>query len=157
MAVDAVVRAGDGSVRDTLSVLEQVLSFSGGDVTGEHVAQVLGHTPFERTAAAVDAAAAGDLAGALALVQQLRRRRLDLRRFAFDLLQHLRDLIVLQVAPDRPDLVDATEDRRVQLGEQAGRVDRARCWSPRSTCWPGRSPRCARARRGCRWSSCSRS
>ena len=124
VAVDAVVRAGDGSVRDTLSVLEQVLSFSGGDVTAEHVAQVLGHTPFERTAAAVDAAAAGDLAGALALVQQLVDDGHDLRRFAFDLLQHLRDLIVLQVAPDRPDLVDATEDRRAQLGEQATRVDR---------------------------------
>jgi DNA polymerase III subunit gamma/tau len=44
-AVDAVVRAGDGSVRDTLSILEQVLAFAGGGVTAEHVAQVLGTTP----------------------------------------------------------------------------------------------------------------
>jgi DNA polymerase III subunit gamma/tau len=123
-ALDAVVRAGEGSVRDTLSVLEQVLSYSHGQVTGDVVAQVLGHTPFERTAAGVDAAARGDLAACLALVQELLDGGYDLRRFAFDLLQHLRDLIVLQVAPDHPDLVDATEDRRRALIAQAGEVPR---------------------------------
>jgi DNA polymerase III subunit gamma/tau len=125
VALDAVVRAGDGSVRDTLSVLEQVLAFSGGDITGEHVAQVLGHTPFERTAAAVDAMAQGNLVDAIGVVQQLTDDGHDLRRFALDLLQHLRDLLVLQVAPDRLDLVDATTERRAQLAAQSATVDRS--------------------------------
>ncbi|MFP5308034.1 MAG: DNA polymerase III subunit gamma/tau [Actinomycetes bacterium] len=114
-AVDAVVRAGDGSVRDTLSVLEQVLSFAGRDVSAEAVAQVLGQTPTEKVFATVDGLAARDLAGLLALVQGLLDEGHDLRRFTFDLLAHLRDLLVLQVAPDRPDLVDATEERRGRL------------------------------------------
>ncbi|MBW3578960.1 MAG: DNA polymerase III subunit gamma/tau [Actinobacteria bacterium] len=118
-AVEAVVRAGDGSVRDTLSILEQVLSFGGGHVTGDAVAQVLGHTPAERTFETVSLLAARDIAGLLALTQSLLDEGHDLRRFALDLVQHLRDLLVLQVAPDRPDLVDATAERRTRLAGQA--------------------------------------
>jgi DNA polymerase III subunit gamma/tau len=111
-AVDAVVRAGDGSVRDTLSVLEQVLAFAGTEVTAPAVAQVLGQTPAERVVESVERLAARDLAGLLGLVQGLLDQGHDLRRFTLDLVQHLRDLLVLQAAPDRPDLVDATDDRR---------------------------------------------
>ncbi|MDX1619617.1 MAG: DNA polymerase III subunit gamma/tau [Nitriliruptorales bacterium] len=123
-AVEAVVRAGDGSVRDTLSVLEQVLSFSGTEVTAEKVFAVLGHTPVERAFETVQLVADRDLGGLLALVQRLVDDGHDLRRFAFDLLQHLRDLLVLQVAPDHPDLVDATEDRRARLADQANLLPR---------------------------------
>ncbi len=111
-AVDAVVRAGDGSVRDTLSVLEQVLAFAGTEVTASAVAQVLGQTPADRVVETVERLATRDLAGLLALVQGLLDQGHDLRRFTLDLVQHLRDLLVLQAAPDRPDLVDATDDRR---------------------------------------------
>ncbi|MEX1178907.1 MAG: DNA polymerase III subunit gamma/tau [Nitriliruptor sp.] len=125
-AVEAVVRAGDGSVRDTLSVLEQVLAYSGaetdqahgGEVTALSVAAVLGNTPLERVVDAVDLLGARDLAGLLGLVQTLSDDGHDLRRFTLDLVQHLRDLLVLQVAPDRPDLVDATDDRRRRLQAQ---------------------------------------
>jgi DNA polymerase III subunit gamma/tau len=111
-AVDAVVRAGDGSVRDTLSVLEQVLAFAGTEVTASAVAQVLGQTPADRVVETVERLATRDLAGLLALVQGLLDEGHDLRRFTLDLVQHLRDLLVLQAVPDRPDLVDATDDRR---------------------------------------------
>ncbi len=123
-AVDAVVRAGEGSVRDTLSILEQVLSYSGAEVDAGKVAQVLGQTPAERVFDTVEAVAAGDLAALLALVQGLLDDGHDLRRFTLDLLGHLRDLLVLQVAPDRPDLVDATADRRERIGAQAGLLPR---------------------------------
>lgn len=118
-AVEAVVRAGDGSVRDTLSVLDQVRSYASGPVTAEHVAQLLGHTPADRVFDTVALIAAQDLAGLMVMVQDLQREGHDLRRFALDLVDHLRDLLVLQVAPDRPDLVDATEERRTRLAGQA--------------------------------------
>jgi DNA polymerase III subunit gamma/tau len=117
-AVEAIVRAGDGSLRDTQSVLEQVLAFAGTDVTTDAVAQVLGQTPAERVFGTVDLLAQRDLAGLLALVQGLLDEGHDLRRFTLELVQHLRDLLVLQVAPDRPDLVDATDDRRRRLQAQ---------------------------------------
>jgi DNA polymerase III subunit gamma/tau len=124
-AVEAVVRAGDGSVRDTLSVLEQVLAYAGSPVTAEAVAAVLGHTPLERVVEAVDLLADRDLAGLLALVQGLADEGHDLRRFTLDLVQHVRDLLVLQVAPDRPDLVDATDDRRRRLQAQTAVLPQA--------------------------------
>jgi len=117
-AVDAIVRAGDGSLRDTQSVLEQVLAFAGTTVTAEAVGQVLGHTPADRVFETVELVAGRDLAGLLGMVQGLLDEGHDLRRFTLDLVQHLRDLLVLQVAPDRPDLVDATDDRRRQLQAQ---------------------------------------
>jgi DNA polymerase III subunit gamma/tau len=117
-AVEAVVRAGDGSVRDTLSVLEQILAFAGTDVTTEAVAQTLGQTPAERVIETVDRLGGRDLAGLLGVVHGLLDEGHDLRRFTLDLVQHLRDLLVLSVAPDRPDLVDATDERRRRLQAQ---------------------------------------
>jgi DNA polymerase III subunit gamma/tau len=121
-AVDAVVRAGEGSVRDTLSILEQVIAFAGGPITGEHVAQVLGTTPSATITELVDRLAARDLAGILMTVAGLVDAGQDLRRFTLDLVTHLRDLLVLQAAPGHPELVDATRERRAELVAQAGRV-----------------------------------
>ncbi|MFA9444008.1 DNA polymerase III subunit gamma/tau [Egicoccus sp. AB-alg6-2] len=123
-AVEAIVRAGDGSLRDTQSVLEQVLAFAGTTVTAEAVTQVLGHTPADRVFETVEMVAGRDLAGLLGMVQGLLDEGHDLRRFTLDLVQHLRDLLVLQVAPDRPDLVDATDDRRRQLQAQTTAMPR---------------------------------
>jgi DNA polymerase III subunit gamma/tau len=123
-AVEAVVRAGDGSVRDTLSVLEQILAFAGTDVTTEAVAQTLGQTPAERVIETVDRLGDRDLAGLFAVVQGLLDEGHDLRRFTLDLVQHLRDLLVLMVAPDRPDLVDATDERRRRLQAQTALLPR---------------------------------
>ena len=124
VAVDAVVRAGDGSVRDTLSILEQVLAFAGGGVTAEHVAQVLGTTPSATITDVVDRLVTGDLAGLLATVARLVDEGHDLRRFTLDLVSRLRDLLVLQAAPEHPELVDATREQRDRLVEQAGRLPR---------------------------------
>jgi DNA polymerase III subunit gamma/tau len=118
-AVEAIVRAGDGSLRDTQSVLEQVLAFTGTQVTAAEVQQVLGQTPTEKVAEVVDRIAARDVAGLLAGVQRLVDDGHDLRRFTLDLVQHVRDLLVLGAAPDHPDLVDATDERRQLLLQQS--------------------------------------
>ena len=132
-ALEAVVRAGDGSVRDTLSVLEQVLAFAGVDedasgstmVTTAAVAQTLGTTPSQRLLDTVELLAVRDLAGLFGLVQRLVDDGLDLRRFTLELVGHIRDLLVLQVAPDRTDLIDATVEHRQRLAAQSDRLPRA--------------------------------
>ena len=122
-AVDLIVRAGDGSARDALSVLDQVVAFTGSDVTVRGVAEVLGTVPDELLARAVDGIAAADVAGLCILVGRLADGGLDLRQFARDTVEHLRRLLLLQVAPDAG-LVEATPERVVSLQAQAARLGR---------------------------------
>ena len=122
-AVELVVRAGDGSVRDTLSVLDQVMAFTGASVTAASVADVLGVTPADLLGQASDAIAARDVAGVMTLVQRLADGGLDARQFARDLVEHLRALFLLQVAP-HAGLVETTPERLTELRGQAQRLGR---------------------------------
>lgn len=96
-----VVRAGGGSVRDSLSVLDQLIAGSGADgLTYESAASLLGFTDGELLDAAIDAFAAGDGAGAFSAIERVIETGLDPRRFIEDLLERLRDLIVVAAVPD---------------------------------------------------------
>ncbi len=122
-AVELIVRAGDGSVRDTLSVLDQVIAFTGPDVSAAGVADVLGQIPDELLAELAGQLADGDVAGACALVGRVADAGFDLRQFARDAVEHLRALFLLSVAPDDT-LVEGTPERLERLRVQAGRLGR---------------------------------
>jgi DNA polymerase III subunit gamma/tau len=122
-AVDLIVRAGDGSARDTLSVLDQVIAFTGSDVTVAGVAEVLGSIPSELLAETADLIGAGDVAGLCVLVGRVADAGHDLRQFAKDAVEHLRTLFLLQVAPDAA-LVTTTPERLARLQAQAATVGR---------------------------------
>ena len=96
-----VVRAGGGSVRDSLSVLDQLIAGSGPDgLTYESAAALLGFTDGELLDAAIDAFAAGDAASVFRSIDKVVETGLDPRRFVEDLLERLRDLIVVAALPD---------------------------------------------------------
>ena len=96
-----VVRAGGGSVRDSLSVLDQLIAGSGDEgLTYEGAAALLGFTDAELLDATIDALAAGDAAGVFHQVDRVVETGLDPRRFVEDLLERLRDLIVVAAVPD---------------------------------------------------------
>jgi DNA polymerase-3 subunit gamma/tau len=121
-AVPLVVRAGGGSVRDALSVLDQLIAGSGPDgVTYRLAASLLGVTDAALLDEVVDAFAAGDGAAVFDTVNRVVEAGHDPRRFASDLLDRLRDLIVLQRAPDAAerDLVDVPPDELPRLRHQA--------------------------------------
>jgi len=122
-ALDLVVRAGDGSARDTLSVLDQVVAFVGPAVTLAGVAEVLGAVPDELLIEATDAIADGDVAALCLLVQRLADGGVDLRQFARDAVEHLRSLFLLQTAPDAG-LVETTPERLARLTAQSSRLGR---------------------------------
>lgn len=96
-----VVRAGGGSPRDTLSLLDQLIAGSDADAAGhilvryERAVALLGYTHSELLDEVVDAFAANDGGGAFAAVDRVVQTGQDPRRFVDDLLERLRDLIVV--------------------------------------------------------------
>ncbi len=96
-----VVRAGGGSVRDTLSVLDQLIGGSDGKIDYEQAIGLLGFTDTSLLDQCVDAIAARDGAACFEVVQRVVSSGHDPRRFVEDLLQRLRDLLILAVAGDQ--------------------------------------------------------
>ncbi|MDT5411580.1 MAG: polymerase subunit gamma/tau [Mycobacterium sp.] len=123
-----VIRAGGGSPRDTLSVLDQLLAGAEGNrVTYQRALGLLGATDVALIDEAVDALGAGDAAAVFGAVESVIDAGHDPRRFATDLLERFRDLLVLQAVPDATSrgVVDAPEDVLERMREQATRIGRA--------------------------------
>jgi DNA polymerase-3 subunit gamma/tau len=117
-----VVRAGAGSVRDSLSVLDQLLG--GAEESGvgyRHATALLGYTPDSLLDEFVDAFAAGDAGGVFSCVDKVIEVGQDPRRFAEDLLRRLRDLVIVAAVPDalRSGLVEVAPDQAERLSSQA--------------------------------------
>jgi DNA polymerase-3 subunit gamma/tau len=96
-----VVRAGGGSVRDTLSLLDQLIAGSeGGTIQYERAVALLGYTHGALLDEVVDAIGARDAGGVFAAVDRVIQTGQDPRRFVEDLLERLRDLIVVAATRD---------------------------------------------------------
>ncbi len=120
-----VIRAGGGSPRDTLSVLDQLLAGAEDNrVQYRRALALLGATDVALIDDAVDALAAGDAAALFGAVESVIDAGHDPRRFATDLLERFRDLIVLQAVPDAASrgVVDAPGDVLDRMRDQAARV-----------------------------------
>lgn len=124
-----VVRVAEGSVRDSLSVLDQLLAGVGdGGLTYAVAVARLGLTDALLLDGVVDALAARDAAGLFGVVERVVGSGQDPRRFATDLLERLRDLVLLEAVPDARergmlDLVPA--DQLVRMSAQAARMGAA--------------------------------
>jgi DNA polymerase-3 subunit gamma/tau len=117
-----VIRAGGGSARDSLSVLDQLLAGAGTDgVTYARAVALLGVTDVALIDDMVSALSAHDGAAVFTTIDRLVEAGHDPRRFASDLLQRFRDLVLLRVAPEPAShgLVDAPEDQLAAMTVQA--------------------------------------
>jgi DNA polymerase-3 subunit gamma/tau len=120
-----VVRASGGSVRDALSVLGQLLAGAGKDgVTYEIAVQLLGFTDGALLDDAVDAIAARDLGALFQTIDRLIESGHEPRRFAQDLLERLRDLVVAEVAEEslKSILRNYPDDQLERMRNQASRI-----------------------------------
>jgi len=123
-ALPLVVRAGGGSARDTLSVLDQLMGGAGpAGVTYDLAAALLGFTPETLLDEVVDAFAAVDGAAVFGVVDKVVETGRDPRRFTEDLLRRLRDLVIVAAVPDAPatGLLDVPQDAGERLVAQAAR------------------------------------
>jgi DNA polymerase-3 subunit gamma/tau len=123
-----VVRAGGGSVRDAQSVLGQLLAGAGDEgVTYEIAIALLGYTDSGLLDDTIDAMAANDAATVFQVVDRLVEAGHEPRRFAQDLLERLRDLIVLGAAPDAAHSImrDLPDDQIERMRGQSSRFGSA--------------------------------
>ncbi|MFJ2513398.1 DNA polymerase III subunit gamma and tau [Streptomyces griseoviridis] len=118
-----VVRAGAGSVRDSMSVMDQLLAGAAADgVTYAMATSLLGYTDGSLLDSVVEAFATGDGAAAFDVVDHVIEAGNDPRRFVADLLERLRDLVILAAVPDAAEkgLIDAPADVIERMLAQAG-------------------------------------
>jgi DNA polymerase-3 subunit gamma/tau len=126
--IPLVVRASGGSVRDALSVLGQLLAGAGKEgVTYEIALQLLGYTDGALLDDAIDAIGARDTATLFKTIDLLVESGLDPRRFAFDLLERLRDLVIVEALSDQASSIlrGYPQDQLAQMASQASRIGSA--------------------------------
>ncbi|RWX44922.1 DNA polymerase-3 subunit gamma/tau [Candidatus Electrothrix aarhusensis] len=116
-ALNMVVREAGGSVRDGLSLLDQVFSYCGENVTGEEVADVLGLVSHEVIADLARALLAKDLSAALNNLDKVYSYGMDIKRFINELLAWFRSLVVCSVSQDPARLLDLPADELALLQE----------------------------------------
>jgi len=117
-AIALLARAADGSMRDALSALDQVLAFAGDRVTSADVSTVLGLVGRDLLFAIADAVAAEDAASLFTLAGQAVEEGYDLRTVCLELSRLARDLLVIQIDParlkDDPDFAPEAEHERLK-------------------------------------------
>lgn len=122
-ALEMIARQATGSLRDALSLLDQLIVYSGGHITEKAVRLMLGVMNTEAVADFAESLGANDMAGGLEQINRLVQSGTDLKRFNRELVEHLRNLMLLKVNPQSRELADMTTEAQEQLQDQAGRLD----------------------------------
>ncbi len=106
-----IARAAEGSVRDALSLFDQVYAFTGTKIQDEDVAKLLGLIDRELLREATRAVFENDSAGVLRVIENLASYGADYEVFSHELLLYWRDLLVLKISPDSDGVDLLPEDR----------------------------------------------
>jgi DNA polymerase-3 subunit gamma/tau len=123
-ALALLARGADGSLRDSLSLLDQAVSFGGGTLSEEDVTLMLGVTGQATLMDFAREVLAGDAAAALERLRTLTGAGQDLQTLAAELVEHFRNLLVCRVT-DRPEaLIDLSGDDIAELKAQAATAPR---------------------------------
>ncbi len=108
-ALGLVARAADGSMRDSLTILDQVSAFST-EITEESVKGLLGIADFGLLSKVSEALICGDRVGILATIEDLVEQGTDIRAFSKELIQFFRDLLVASVMKKPEDVLDMSAE-----------------------------------------------
>lgn len=119
-ALEMIGREAEGSVRDGLSLLDQIFSFGGTEISEQDVVQVLGLVDRQIFANLARALLAGDLAGCLDIFDKSYAAGMDLKRFANDLLAYFRALLITKTAARPEELLDISDQEMAEYKEIVG-------------------------------------
>lgn len=122
-AVNAVSVAGEGSVRDALSVLDRCVAFGEGELQYNDVLQILGATDKNKIFALADSIFDGDVAGVLQLVDEISKSGKSMSVLAKDVAVHIRDLLICQRCKEPQKILNLPQDIFDKLKEQSQKYD----------------------------------
>ncbi len=124
-AVAVLAREAAGSMRDAMSLLDQVIAYGGEKLTADDVARVLGVADRAILHELASALVAGDAPGALKVVDRIAQQGFDLAHVAKDVLRHLRNLVVARVCGEGADreLLDLADEEVKDVRELAAKAD----------------------------------
>jgi len=114
-ALMTIAREGGGSMRDAQSLLDQVLSFTEGSVTDEEVAEILGFIDRSILYEALEGAIEGDPGKALEVLGRVRLYGYDTRAFSGQLLEAVRNVLVVRLVEDAAKLMDLPDQEISRL------------------------------------------
>ncbi len=118
-ALEMVARAADGSMRDALTLLDQIASFSE-DITAEDVKDLLGFTDVETLSRLAAAVIEGDRKSIVGIIADLTMAGTDLKTFTKDYLQFMRDLLIAKIVGDTEGIMDLSEEEVKLIHSLAG-------------------------------------
>jgi len=121
-ALRLIARKGEGSVRDTLTLLDQVAATGTGPFGAGEIQEILGLSGTALYFELSDAIVAADGKRALLALEQAYQQGLNLQELADELVHHFRDLLVASLGEEMDRLVEGTAEERVRLREQSSRV-----------------------------------
>jgi DNA polymerase-3 subunit gamma/tau len=122
-ALSIIINASGGSMRDALSLLDQVVSSGIGKISGEYIRSLLGFLPKEIIFSITENLAKGDMKEILKTVSDIANQGYDILQFAKDLRDYLRQIMICDVSPDILDM--SLEDKKL-LEKQKGLFSPAR-------------------------------
>lgn len=114
-----IAQESQGSLRDAQSLLDQIISYGGKDIKDEDIVDVLGIIDRQIIYDTIDSFIARDVEGCLKIVNHIYQYGVDLQYFCKELLQYLRNLILIKVSRKPEDLLELTEDEFKILKRQA--------------------------------------
>ena len=122
--LDMIAGAAEGSMRDSQSLLDQAVSFSGMTVRDEDLQSILGSVPLQTLAAFADGLLAHDSAALLRQVDALLEQGQDLRQFLAGLVEHIRNLIVSCTTKDPGRIIERSAADLEMIRQQASKTDK---------------------------------
>jgi DNA polymerase-3 subunit gamma/tau len=120
-SLHAIARASEGSMRDAQSQLEQIVSFCGNEIRDEHVKELLGVVPHQMLEEFTQAIIQADSRGLIQLVERLVQSGLNLQHFIRELIAHTRNLMMLKIIGDDPQLIPLSPAEMMRCHEFSSR------------------------------------
>jgi len=106
----SIAQESEGSMRDAQSLLDQVISYSGENIRDEDIVEVLGLIDRKVLNDTIDAIASKDIERCMEIVEQVYHFGYDLQYFCRELLQYLRNLILIKVSQHPEELMELSEE-----------------------------------------------